>query len=56
VNADIAGAVTSYTDATGDHEFTRRTGLDVQTATAGSGGRSARTTRPAAFGIDSVTG
>ena len=48
VNADIADAVISYSDATGDHEFTRRTGLDVLTATAGSGGRSASTTRPAA--------
>jgi hypothetical protein len=48
VNADIADAVISYTDPTGDHEFTRRTGLDVLTATADSGGRSASKARPAA--------
>jgi alpha,alpha-trehalose phosphorylase len=56
VNADIADAVISYTDATGDHEFTRRTGLDLLTATARLW-RSLGAHDPAGgFGIDGVTG
>ena len=56
VNADIADAVISYVDATGDQEFDRGTGLDLLTATARLWRSLGHHDAAGGFRIDGVTG
>src|SRR6202008_846 len=56
INADIADAVISYADATGDAEFARTTGMDLLAHTAWLGRPPGHHDAAGRFHIDGVTG